>query len=100
MRLYIRCDKLLIMKIVFAYLAIINLVGFFIMGYDKNKAEAGEWRVAEKKLFLIALIGGALGMYLGMSTFRHKTKHWSFVLGIPFLIILQIGITLYILASL
>ena len=65
------------------YLVIINVIGFVAMGLDKAKAKAGAWRIPEKTLFGIALAGGGLGVWLGMNSFRHKTKHWYFKYGIP-----------------
>ena len=64
-----------------AYLCIINLIGFAIMGVDKKRAIRGAWRISEASLFFTALIGGALGTTLGMEDFRHKTKHRYFKLG-------------------
>ncbi|SHE88459.1 Uncharacterized membrane protein YsdA, DUF1294 family [Seinonella peptonophila] len=71
------------------YLIIINLIAFFMMVYDKRQAKNQKWRVPEKRLFMIALIGGAVGLFAGMRLVRHKTKHWTFVIGIPFLILLN-----------
>ncbi|WP_394922393.1 DUF1294 domain-containing protein [uncultured Robinsoniella sp.] len=71
------------------YLILINLTGFFIMGLDKSKAKRGKWRIKERTLFLIALAGGSIGSLCGMYFFRHKTKHRSFVIGIPAILILQ-----------
>ena len=65
------------------YLLIINLIGFIIMGVDKKRAIRGAWRISEASLFTVALLGGALGCTLGMSHFRHKTKHWYFKYGMP-----------------
>lgn len=65
-----------------------NLYGFVLMGIDKRRAQKGRWRVKEKTFFLIALFGGAPGVWLGMRRWRHKTKHMSFRLGIPFLTML------------
>ncbi|MFC0522377.1 DUF1294 domain-containing protein [Pontibacillus salicampi] len=76
--------------IVVFYLLIINVVGFISMGYDKRKAQQHEWRVPENKLWLIAWIGGAIGSWLGMSVFHHKTKHTTFVVGMPILLIIHI----------
>ena len=61
------------------WLALMSLVLFALMGADKRRARTGAWRVPEKTLFLLALLGGALGGMLGMRAFRHKTKHWYFV---------------------
>ncbi len=60
------------------------------MGYDKYKAKKNKWRIPEKRLYLIALIGGGVGIYIGMKKFRHKTKHFWFNYGIPFLIVCNI----------
>lgn len=65
------------------YLLIINLIGFIIMGVDKKRAIRGAWRISEASLFMVALLGGALGCTLGMNHFHHKTKHWYFKYGMP-----------------
>ena len=78
------------------YLLIINVVGFAMMGIDKNRAKRGEWRVPEKTLFTCALLGGSLGTTLGMSTFRHKTKHWYFKYGMPLILVVQVLLINYI----
>jgi uncharacterized membrane protein YsdA (DUF1294 family) len=74
----------------FAY-AIINLVAFGFMKADKVKAERKQWRIQEKTLFLIAAMGGALGIFSGMTFLRHKTKTWYFVYGIPLLMIVNVA---------
>lgn len=67
-----------------AYLAVVNLWAFALMGFDKRRSKKkGAQRIRERTLFLSALLGGGLGAFLGMWIFRHKTKHWYFVLGIP-----------------
>ena len=73
-----------------AYFAIINLIGFFIMGLDKRRAVKHAFRIPEATLFTIAIIGGSLGSIIGMYYFHHKTRHWYFVYGMPFILILQI----------
>lgn len=77
------------MKLLFFYLCIMNLLGFFIMFLDKQKARHGKWRIPEKTLFFTALLGGSLGTTLGMHTFHHKTKHWYFKYGMPLILLLQ-----------
>ncbi len=72
------------------YLAVINVVGFFLMGLDKWKAKYKKWRIPEKTFFLISILGGSLGTWAGMYLFRHKTRHWYFVVGIPVILGLQI----------
>ncbi|MFR3155686.1 MAG: DUF1294 domain-containing protein [Christensenellales bacterium] len=80
------------------YFFIINLFAIFLMKYDKVKAINNQYRVNEKTLFLIALILGGIGIYIGMYLFRHKTKHVKFTVGIPLIIILNI-LTIYYLIS-
>ncbi|WP_042273629.1 DUF1294 domain-containing protein [[Clostridium] dakarense] len=79
-------------NLIYIYFIIINIVGFYFMYIDKRKAIKNEWRISEATLISIAIIGGSLGSLLGMYTFRHKTKHPKFTIGIPFIILLQIGI--------
>lgn len=72
------------------YLLAINLFGFFIMWIDKRKAKKGAWRIPEKTLFIITALGGGIGTIVGMYTFRHKTQKLNFVIGFPFITILEI----------
>ena len=60
------------------------------MGNDKRRARKNAFRIPEATLFAFSIIGGSLGMLIGMYTFRHKTKHWSFKLGIPIILFVQI----------
>jgi len=69
---------------------IINLIGFFIMYIDKKKAIKNAYRIPEKNLFFICVIGGSLGILLGMYRFHHKTKHNKFVYGVPILLVVNI----------
>lgn len=68
-----------------------NVAAFCLMGVDKWKAKHGRWRLPEKVLFLSALAGGSVGALLGMGFFRHKTRHWTFRLGMPAILILQVA---------
>lgn len=72
------------------YLSIANLFAFTLMGIDKQKAIHHKWRISEKTLFLSALLGGSIGAILGMQIFRHKTKHWYFICGMPTILLFQI----------
>ena len=78
------------------YLAVINITGFILMGIDKYKAANGRWRISEKTLFFTALIGGSAGSWLGMYTFRHKTRHWYFKWGMPFIFLLQCAVLIWL----
>ena len=76
------------------YIIGINVISFFVMKSDKNKARKGQRRTSEKSIFTFALFLGATGVYAGMYKFRHKTKHFKFVVFIPVLIVLNI-LTVY-----
>jgi uncharacterized membrane protein YsdA (DUF1294 family) len=81
------------------YFAVMNFTGFAMMGIDKRKAVKKLWRIPESTLFIIALIGGSIGSIIGMHVFHHKTRHWYFVYGMPFILILQILIVIAIIKS-
>ncbi len=49
-----------------------------LFGFDKLRAEAGTWRIAESTLLSWAFVGGSPGAYLGRQVFRHKTRKLSF----------------------
>ncbi|MCT4584843.1 MAG: DUF1294 domain-containing protein [Peptostreptococcaceae bacterium] len=72
------------------YLIIINVVAFFVVKSDKRKAIKNKFRISEKNLFLISILGGSIGFYIGMNYFRHKTNKTKFKIGIPFLMLVQI----------
>lgn len=78
------------MKYFVIYLIIVNAIAFLLMLADKRKAKKKQWRIPEKVLFGSAIIGGSIGAILGMYTFRHKTKHTSFVVGMPIILVLQV----------
>jgi len=79
------------MEPIIGYLVILNVVGLFSMWLDKRKAIQHKWRIKEATLLTIALLGGSIGSWIGMRVFRHKTKHMSFLLGIPVILFLQIA---------
>lgn len=81
------------------YFVIINIVGFAIMGIDKRKAIKRTFRIPEATLFIVAIIGGSIGSILGMQVFRHKTRHWYFVFGMPAILIVQIALLFFLLTG-
>ena len=86
--------------ILFAYIALISLISVVVCIYDKKISKRGnvKLRVPEKTLFIWSALGGAVVMYITMQIIRHKTKHPSFMIGIPVIIVLQavlIGVLLY-----
>ena len=78
------------MKYTGIYIVIMNVAAFIAMGLDKRRAKRGVWRVRERTLFLLSLLGGSIGSLTGMYVFRHKTKHWYFVWGMPAILILHL----------
>ena len=86
-------------KNIVSYIVMINLVAFALMGIDKHKAKKRAFRIPEATLFLVAIIGGSIGSILGMYAFRHKTRHFIFVYGMPLILILQIILIVLILRA-
>lgn len=75
--------------IIIIYLLITNAIALVMYGYDKYCAVNHKWRISEKALISSAIIGGSLGAYLGMISFRHKTNHRLFQISIPLLLVVQ-----------
>lgn len=86
----------MLLQIVLVYLFIINATGFVLMLTDKIKAKKNAWRIPEATLFLTAILGGSIGSLLGMYTFRHKTKHIQFLLGMPMILAAQVILVIFI----
>lgn len=78
------------MGLLIGYVVVVNAIAMFLMAYDKKQAKIKGRRIPERTLFLWAAIGGAPGVMLGMRIWRHKTKHRSFVLGMPIILLVQI----------
>lgn len=88
-------EEILTLQNILLYLIIINIVGFLAMLIDKRKAQKGSWRIPEKTLFIITLLGGGIGTILGMYAFRHKTKKLKFTIGFPVILISEIVAIIY-----
>ena len=86
----------MLIKILILYLLIVNAIGFILMLVDKIKAKKNLWRIPEATLFLVAVIGGSIGSILGMYTFRHKTKHIKFIVGMPLILAAQVVLVILI----
>lgn len=87
-------DNIIILLIV--YFLIMTIIGYISMGMDKSKAKKHAWRIPEATLFSIAILGGSIGSILGMYHFRHKTKHWYFVVGMPVIFFVQLAIAVHL----
>ena len=84
------------LPLIAGYLAVVNVWAFALMGFDKRRAKIkGARRIRERTLFLSALLGGGLGACLGMWCFRHKTKHWYFVAGMPLILIAEAALLVF-----
>lgn len=83
------------MKVILIYLLIMNAAGFLVMTIDKLYARKNMWRIPERTLLGVAAVGGSLGVLAAMYTVRHKTKHMKFVIGVPLILVIQIGLVLY-----
>ncbi|MBQ4550974.1 MAG: DUF1294 domain-containing protein [Oscillospiraceae bacterium] len=81
------------------YLLLINAAAFVLMLADKAKARKNRWRIPERTLIGSALLGGSIGALLGMYTFRHKTRHLKFTLGVPAILIAQIALAFFLITK-
>ena len=84
------------LHIALIYLAVINVVTFFMYGIDKWKAKKSKWRIRETALLGLAVLGGSIGAWLGMKVWHHKTLHRKFRYGVPLIIIVQIALLIFI----
>ena len=84
------------MKLFAIYLAVMNVIGVAVMWSDKRRARRHRWRIPEKVLFGVSLLGGSVGTWAGMYLFRHKTKHWYFVVGMPLILVCQAALAIYL----
>ena len=74
-----------------------NVLSFALMGIDKGRAKReGKRRIPERTLFLAAALGGSIGSIAGMRAFRHKTRHWYFVWGMPAILALQLALAAWV----
>ena len=87
------------LHVVLIYLAVINVVTFFMYGIDKWKAKKSKWRIRETALLGLAVLGGSIGAWLGMKVWHHKTQHKKFRYGVPAIIIIQLALIVYFIIS-
>ena len=84
-----------LLHIALIYLAVINVITFFMYGIDKWKAKKSKWRIREAALLGLAVLGGSIGAWLGMQVWHHKTQHKKFKYGVPAIIIVQLALIVY-----
>lgn len=83
-------------KNIIIYFVVVNFLSILMFFIDKKKAEKNLWRISEKALILVSILGGSVGALIGMYTFKHKTKKLKFTVGIPVILILQIVLIIYL----
>lgn len=71
------------------WLSGVNLISIIVTIYDKHCSKINRWRVSEKSLLLLSILGGSPGMYLTMKLIRHKTQKKKFMLGLPLIFFLE-----------
>lgn len=84
---------------IIAYIIVVNIFTIILMRIDKQKAIKNQFRIPERTFFLLSILGGAVGTYIGMKAYRHKTKHGKFTIGIPILIIWNLVAFVYVLLN-
>lgn len=77
-------------------LLILNIFGFILVSLDKYKAKNRLWRIPERSFFILSILGGGIGIYIGLFLFNHKTRHWYFMVIIPLIILAQIVFIYYL----
>lgn len=83
------------MLLLIGYYIAVNLITMYLMAHDKSQARKHGRRVPERNLFLWALIGGSVGAIVAMRVWRHKTKHMTFVVGMPAILVAQAILVLW-----
>ena len=87
------------MPVLLLYLFLINAAGLLLMLEDKRRARKNLWRIPERTLLGIAVLGGSIGCLLGMYTIRHKTLHLKFSAGIPLILVIQLTLAVIVLLA-
>ena len=82
---------IVLIKYVFFYLVAVNIIAMAVTLADKKASRRHRWRVQERLLFFIAIMGGSPLMYITMLSVHHKTRHKRFMIGLPIMIVLQIA---------
>lgn len=88
-----------VILLIVIYILAVNVLGFALMGIDKSRAKKRGFRIPEATLFVVAIIGGSIGTIIGMFSFRHKTRHWYFLYGLPVILLIQIALVIAVIVS-
>lgn len=87
-------------KILIIYFVIINLIAVILTVFDKSAARNGNWRISEKTLLIVSVLGGSISMLTTMYIVHHKTKKMKFMIGIPAIILAQLSVVIFVLVNL
>jgi uncharacterized membrane protein YsdA (DUF1294 family) len=87
---------MLMQNFIIIALLILNIFGFILVSLDKYKAKNKLWRIPERSFFILSILGGGIGVYIGLFLFNHKTRHWYFMVIIPLIILAQIVFIYYL----
>ena len=87
---------MLMQNFIIIALLILNIFGFILVSLDKYKAKNKLWRIPERSFFILSILGGGIGIYIGLFLFNHKTRHWYFMVIIPLIILAQIVFIYYL----
>ena len=87
------------LKLVFGWLLLVNLLTYFVYWLDKRRAKKGGRRVSERELLVWALVGGSPAAFYAMRKLRHKTQKTSFKLWFALVVIAQLAAIWFLLRS-
>lgn len=87
------------MRPISIYYIIINIITYIAFGIDKLKARQHQWRLSERLLLSLCLVGGAFGGFAAMFSFTHKIHKNKFRYGVPIMMVIQIYLLYYILTK-
>ena len=90
----------MISVIFIVYLLLINFIAFLLTYYDKKASKTGLRRVRENTLMLVAILGGSAAMYITMKMIHHKTRVSLFMVGLPFIFVIEMIIVIFLARSL
>lgn len=81
------------------WMIVINIIAIVLMKKDKRYAQEDKRRIRESTLLMVALAGGAIGMYYAMFKYKHKTLHKKFTIWVPVFIVLHFACISYFIFS-
>lgn len=82
----------MILLLVAVYIIAVNMAEIMAFASDKQRAIAGDWRIPEANLLLLALLGGSPGAFWARQRFRHKTRKQPFSLELELIAMIQVGV--------